>query len=139
MKYVLGFVFDKDFNKVVLIKKNKPDWQKGKLNGIGGKIENGEEESDAMTREFLEEAGVFIHSNNWHNFATLNGSDFCVECFTAVINNFDEIKTMEEEEIYIYNLNEPLGSHISNLSWLIPMAKNYYEDIDLLDIRVEYK
>lgn len=42
--YVAGFLFGPmpRHNYVALIRKNKPDWQKGKLNGIGGKVEAGE-------------------------------------------------------------------------------------------------
>lgn len=36
--YVCGFLMSYDMDKVVLIKKNRPDWQKGKWNGVGGKI-----------------------------------------------------------------------------------------------------
>jgi 8-oxo-dGTP diphosphatase len=40
-KYVVGFLFNSDTNKVCLIKKNRPQWQKGRLNGVGGHIEDG--------------------------------------------------------------------------------------------------
>ena len=40
IKYVVGFAFNKEKTKVLLIKKTKPDWQAGQLNGIGGKIES---------------------------------------------------------------------------------------------------
>ncbi len=42
--YVLGFAFDEDYEWVALIKKNRPQWQAGKLNGVGGKIEPNETE-----------------------------------------------------------------------------------------------
>ncbi len=38
-RYVAGLMFSKDEKYVALVIKNKPDWQKGLLNGIGGKIE----------------------------------------------------------------------------------------------------
>jgi len=38
-KYVLGFTFDLDRERVVLIEKKKPDFQFLKWNGVGGKIE----------------------------------------------------------------------------------------------------
>ena len=41
-EYVAGFLFSRDGSLLALILKNKPDWQKGKLNAIGGKIEDGE-------------------------------------------------------------------------------------------------
>ena len=36
MKYSVGFLFNPDETKVVLIKKNRHDWEKGLLNGVGG-------------------------------------------------------------------------------------------------------
>jgi 8-oxo-dGTP pyrophosphatase MutT (NUDIX family) len=54
-RYVLGFVFSQACDRVLLIWKNRPAWQKDKLNGIGGKIEAGETPKQAMEREFTEE------------------------------------------------------------------------------------
>lgn len=34
--YVAGLAFSTDLQHVALIKKNRPDWQAGKFNGIGG-------------------------------------------------------------------------------------------------------
>jgi 8-oxo-dGTP diphosphatase len=39
MRYVLGFMFSSDHSEVALIRKRKPEWQRGKLNGIGGKCD----------------------------------------------------------------------------------------------------
>ncbi len=36
--YVVGFMFTEDEKQVVLIEKKRPEWQAGKLNGVGGKI-----------------------------------------------------------------------------------------------------
>jgi 8-oxo-dGTP pyrophosphatase MutT (NUDIX family) len=56
-EYVVGFVFDPDESHLLLIWKNRPAWQAGKLNGPGGKRENGETPLAAMEREFGEETG----------------------------------------------------------------------------------
>jgi len=50
---VVGFCFTLNQQLVVLILKNKPEWQRGKLNGVGGKIKIDTDESplDAMVRE----------------------------------------------------------------------------------------
>jgi 8-oxo-dGTP diphosphatase len=58
--YVVGFLFGHDKTMVALIKKSRPEWQKGMLNGIGGKIENSENALTAMRREFKEEAGADV-------------------------------------------------------------------------------
>ena len=35
--YACGFLFSQDRTRVVLIRKRRPAWQAGKLNGVGGK------------------------------------------------------------------------------------------------------
>jgi 8-oxo-dGTP diphosphatase len=62
--YVLGFGFDSD-RRVALIKKKRPEWQAGRWNGIGGKVELHETSREAMAREFYEESGVMIEAENW--------------------------------------------------------------------------
>lgn len=54
-RYVLGVLLDRDEKHVLVIWKNRPAWQAGKLNCIGGKIEENELPIVAMQREFLEE------------------------------------------------------------------------------------
>jgi 8-oxo-dGTP pyrophosphatase MutT (NUDIX family) len=54
-RYVVGFLFSEDESRVLLVWKNRPAWQDGKLNGVGGKIEAGETPLQAMEREFKEE------------------------------------------------------------------------------------
>lgn len=68
--YVLGFAFDSD-SRVALIKKARPDWQAGRWNGIGGKVEEGETSKEAMAREFAEETGVLIEYPHWRRVALM--------------------------------------------------------------------
>lgn len=62
--YTLGFVFNPERTHVMLIRKTRPQWQAGSLNGIGGKLEQDESESECMIREFREETGLF-ESPRW--------------------------------------------------------------------------
>ena len=57
-RYVVGFPILPCRTGLSLIQKNRPDWQAGKWNGIGGKVEFGEKILDAMDREADEEAGL---------------------------------------------------------------------------------
>lgn len=128
-KYVIGFYFSHDRKKVVLIRKSKPDWQKGKLNGVGGKIENKEQPSNAMVREFFEETGVKTLPNAWEAFCELKFSEGSCICYKS-FGDVDKCKTIEEEEIVIVDVNDQFQLHsaIRNLTWMIPMAldeKNY--------------
>ena len=69
--YVLGFAFSQNKQNVLLIKKNRPAWQAGKLNGVGGKIEEGETPAQAMVREFEEETGIKSTEADWQPYAHL--------------------------------------------------------------------
>lgn len=56
-KYVVIFLFTKDYKKVLMIKRNNPPY-KNCWNGIGGKIEKGENEIQAAIRECNEETSI---------------------------------------------------------------------------------
>jgi len=118
--YVLGFLFSRNKQFVALIKKNKPEWQKGLLNGIGGKVEGGEDIYNAMQREFKEETGVDIE--RWLHFAKLEGEDFVVDVFKAFNDNVLNVNTMTEETVYLFDLNFITLPTISNIPWLLEMA-----------------
>ena len=117
-RYVLGFLFT-PIGGVWLIYKNKPDWQKGLLNGIGGKIEEGELPYDAMVREFKEEAELEI--KDWTEFCILTDNrEFEVYCFYAMSDLTP--KTMTDEEVIHVEISSLPSNTITNLNWLIPMA-----------------
>lgn len=125
--YVLGFAFTPSFDKVVLIRKNKPAQLKDKLNGVGGKVEPNETLFTAMSREFLEEAGVGIFNSEWNYIADLRGSDHVIHVFYTVIGEdvFEMVRTMEVEPIVKFDLNcnlQTVPGLAPNIRWLIPYA-----------------
>jgi len=124
-RYVLGFLFSKDLERVVLIRKLKPAWQAGCLNGVGGKVETIDKSfQHAMSREFKEETGVLIEPENWKYFAEMLDyeGNFYVSCY-KFIGDVDAVKTMEKEEVAVYNVDDISWlKTISNLKWLIPLA-----------------
>ena len=123
--YVVGFLFNPNMDKVVLIKKNRPDWQKGKYNGIGGHIEEGEGAHSAMVREFEEEAGLTIPV--WNLFCTIKNEEWICYFFYAVSEKYNEVMTNTDEAISvvdIYDINYGQVQVIENLKWLIPMCKD---------------
>jgi 8-oxo-dGTP pyrophosphatase MutT (NUDIX family) len=68
-QYVCGFAMNE--HDVLLIKKNKPAWQAGKYNGIGGKVEHYDASpAYAMEREFYEETGQHVGALCWVHFHT---------------------------------------------------------------------
>ena len=99
-RYVVGFMFDDEIENVCMIVKNRPAWQQGLLNGIGGKSHDGEEPLAAMEREFEEETGVNTRALRWLPVCTLRYSNAGIDVFAA--NNtsaFQSVETCTDEII----------------------------------------
>jgi 8-oxo-dGTP diphosphatase len=132
-QYVLGFAFSENREHLVLIEKQTPEWQKGKLNGVGGKIDPEDQSPDAaMIREFMEETGVATSMggpDGWYQFATMTfqedvmGGLATVYCYRMFSNVAYKCKTVEKELIVTINSGDyNLFPIIDNLPVLIPMA-----------------
>ncbi len=121
--YVNGFMYSKDKSKIVLIRKNKPEWQKGLLNGIGGKIEKNETPKMAIIREFEEETRVKTKDTDWKLFATINKeTEYIIYFFFAFSDKTFSAKTTEQEIVGIYEVNNLPKKIIPNLNRLIPLS-----------------
>ena len=117
MNYVLGFYFEKD--RVLLIKKNRPEWQKGNWNGIGGKIvEEGEDGRVAMSREFLEETGCAVDSLLWRYCAYISDHRHSMQVFSL-----QEPKTVTDESVGFFSVLNLPSNIIPNLQWMIPLLR----------------
>lgn len=124
IKYVVGFAFSRCKKDVLLIKKLKPEWQKNRFNGIGGKIEEGESPESAIEREFFEETGIRIPQVEWRLFAKMEFDGSEMYCFTIYTNRIYQARTTETEEIFQFSTKEAIhhARLITNLRTLIPMA-----------------
>lgn len=119
--YVVGFYFDNSRDNVLLIRKKRPAWQAGKLNGVGGHIEAGELPKEAMIREFREETE--LHVFEWRQFCTLTGPSYRVYFFTAFGRHVSAgCPTDEVPKWYPVVGIMRMPTLIPNLRWLIPMA-----------------
>ncbi len=118
-EYVCGFFINEFDCRVALIRKTRPMWQCGKLNGIGGKIEVGETPTQAMIREFKEEAGVKVE--DWTNTVILDGKDFLVHFFVA-FGDVYKCRSMTDEKIEIVYYKSLPTECIANITWLIPIS-----------------
>ena len=137
MNFVVGFAFTPDplpYTRVLLIRKLKPAWQAGLLNGVGGKIDQYvqmdsqssrlERPIEAMVREFHEETGVLSAPEEWQLYAVMhNGVHehqvFCFESREPAL--FDNAKTMEAEEL----VRVPVSSILHPEFWpLIPNLRS---------------
>ena len=85
MNYVIVCAQREDDNKsVLLVLKNSPQWQKGKLNLPGGKIEEGESENQAARRELKEETGY--EALDMSLMGRIEDTGATIFCFKAVIS-----------------------------------------------------
>ena len=124
-RFVVGFAFNEKATGILLVKKLRPKWQRGLLNGIGGKIEKDESPLDAMRRECKEETGLSL---NWIHRGIMkdrNNDNHKFEChmFYAYSQDIFDFKQIEDEPLGVY---DPLCIHhtqvITNLNFLIPFG-----------------
>lgn len=140
MNYCLGFLFSEDRERVLLIEKNQRTWQAGKVNGIGGKVELGESNEDAMRRECHEEIGLEVPW--WHEFGHFSFgkpgtiADSTIFCFAAT-GDIDSAIQCTDEKIFIVPSSALPPHSLYNLHWLVPMAKHYLETFER-PLRADY-
>lgn len=109
---------------VYLLKKNKPEWQRGLWNGIGGKIEKDETPLEAICREVFEESGYTGDFNYYAYMSSGMESNDPFECYvySSVIDKFSVEPFTREKEIVAPFLVSTINTleTIPNLNWLIP-------------------
>ena len=134
-EYTLAFPFTKDEHGVIdgvfLIRKNRPKWQAGKLNGIGGHVESGESFYECCTREVFEEAGI-VPAASYEWYLTMTFPDAQVSVFYALLTKTERkavrSKTDEQVEwIALADIHALRHEMIDNIPWMIYAALNGIE------------
>jgi 8-oxo-dGTP pyrophosphatase MutT (NUDIX family) len=151
-RYVLGFVFDYGFHHVLLICKTSPEWQAGRLNGLGGKIEPGESPLQAMDRELREETlgrlgevelGVFGRlcvepktrdaaspaAEVWLFWGKYPG-EMADRARPSFASRLTGIETPEGATQVVVRSDLPNWPTLPNLRYLVPMAVNHARGLD---------
>ena len=152
LTFMLG---GEDCGEVLLIEKTRPNWQKGKLNGIGGHIEPGETPQQAAKREFDEETGNHwrgLQQRAYMHFATMEGISMAepvwrVHCFSvhSDFNLFGVTYDGEEGRVRAFRadlISSPANSRVPilpNLKWLIPLARHWREESNLFETVQRYR
>lgn len=138
-QYTLGFIFDASLEKVLLIHKNRPEWQAGKVNGLGGKVEEGEDSLTCIVREIQEEANLQTQKDDWIYLGRLGNKDWNMEVFALVYKgDITGAKTMTDEQVEWFEVNNLPSNVMQNLCWLIPLALDKIQNGDFNSITVEY-
>jgi 8-oxo-dGTP diphosphatase len=130
-EYVVGFLFSESGDQVILVRKNRPVWQAGFYNGVGGKIEPGELPAAAMMREGIEEIGV---NPEWSPYARVSYGEHVLHFFAARDQlAFLDARALTDEIVVRVHASLAERQHmvIPNLRWLIPLAHHhlFYETV----------
>jgi len=78
-------IFNEKFTKVILIKRIKDPF-KGKLNGIGGKLNYRESSLKGMLREIKEELGVAMKKEHLKKFCVVDDGLYIMDVYLCKIN-----------------------------------------------------
>lgn len=127
-RYVLGFLVNMNLPQpeVVLCQKLKgPPKNIGKWNGVGGKVEAGEQAFEAMCRECKEETGLATYPSDWRCFGRLFGYNAEIHLFICDTELVSLAKQQpgESEPIKLVLMSEMYEIEcVPNLTWMLPLA-----------------
>lgn len=108
-RYTLVFIFNEHLNQVLLIRKTKPEEQAGKLNGIGGKMEDFDTDFvDCIKREVYEETKLSFPREVFLNAGCLTDNTYYhVEIFKVKSTDtfLKMAQTTTEEEVITLSID----------------------------------
>lgn len=138
--YTVGFAFFAHPNEQVqclLIRKNRPDWQKGKLNGVGGKIKEAESSMDCMIREFKEETDVDTTKDDWKFVQRESGEGYQLDIYAIRLSNdFFINRSPTDENLEIYPVETIRSGKLS----LVQNVLGYMENsLDAVGMRTHFR
>ena len=124
-QYVMGLIFDTT-DRILLIKKKRPTHQVGKWNGLGGKVEDNESITAAMSREVKEESNLDIPETSWtlmYSGSQPSGSLFVFITYISP-ELMDSAKQMTDEIISVFSISElPLNCMEDIYSYISSRSK----------------
>ena len=138
-KYTVAFIFNKDLSKVLLIHKQKPDWQKGFINGVGGKYEEGETPGQCVARETKEETLLEIPEKNWVYAGVIEQPQGNVGILTAQYSGPESDASQGDHEKIEWFTIDPLPKNVMpNLRFLIPVCLEKLTNDTLTSVTITY-
>lgn len=124
-----ALLFGKLDEWVLLIRKTHPEWQAGKLNLIGGHVEQGEAIGTANHREFREETGLSTDIAAWQRAVEVYGPGWRMFVYRSSTQRLHAPQAQGDfagETVdwhYIKTLGDDL---IPNVRWLLEMCRNVH-------------
>jgi 8-oxo-dGTP diphosphatase len=118
--YVLALLYSADLRQVVLMRRTRPLWQAGRVNGLGGGLMAGETAAAAARREVREECGVDVA--DWREVLVWEDAQYVMHVMSAVSEHAGEARTLEDQEVFLADVDALPHNVIDNLRWLVPLA-----------------
>ncbi|MGH7621139.1 MAG: NUDIX domain-containing protein, partial [Gemmatimonadaceae bacterium] len=118
--FVLALLFTPDMRRVALMRRTRPAWQAGRVNALGGKVVDGESPAAAARREVREEAGVDVAE--WTDVLVWEDREYEMHVLRAVDAGARDVRTMEDQEVFLADVSALPDEVIGNLRWLVPFA-----------------
>ncbi len=121
--YTVGFVINKSHKLVLLINKNRPAWQKGALNGLGGRLQESETPNEGIARSVNREANIETNAEQWRKIGSIENDGDVIYFLTTVYDGETaDATTMTDEQIEWFPLkNLP--------STLVPYSKKMLSQV----------
>jgi 8-oxo-dGTP diphosphatase len=113
---------DVSWDSVLLIQKNRPEWQAGRYNLPGGHIEEDETIHAAAVRELKEETNIDCPQDHVRIMGTIEGTEFIVYvCRCDYLCKDNPAETMTDERVFWMPFSEALNHEklIDNLRLVI--------------------
>lgn len=116
-----------ELNKVLVVEKHRPAWQKGRLNLVGGKIEPAETPEQAVIRELQEETG-FTDIQDVREMGRIVDHSEVIHCMFAYLASGSEIRPRECEterpQWVLWSSLQEDPRLIPNLRVIIPLMRS---------------
>lgn len=134
VRYSIGLAFDESLKHIVLILKNKPAFLQGLWNAPGGKLEENETPLDCVVREYEEETGVIINSEQWIEIFDCKNDimGYTLNVFFAKNDNIFKATTTTDEKIQIVKVdNLDMYQLAPNIRWMVPFCMTASKSFEL--------
>lgn len=109
IRYVVSYIFNQEFNKVLLIEKKRPVFLAGQMCGIGGKIEDFDESVfHSIQREIKEETDISVDLSQIIMLNSFSNENFELSSFaiSLTLEQEEERKNMIDEEHNWYDIEK---------------------------------
>ena len=102
------------------MRRTRPAWQAGRVNALGGKLLHGEDAAAAARREVREECGVDVAE--WSEVLVWEDAEYVMYVMRGESERAREARTLEDQEVFLADVDVLPDNVIDNLRWLVPLA-----------------